>query len=202
MKNKAVVPIIIVTLAVAGVLAFFLNQMTLAPATSQEMVSKDASAAGGTMPEGSPLPEDGGMIGGDAVANDGSMMKDVSYSGEVIAGSETPYIRYNRADFDRALSEGKSVYVYVYATWCPTCAAERPKVMQAFNELGETGVVGFEAHWNDGQNTQEDNDFERNYGVTSQHTSLFIGSDGKLVEKSLNTIEVGAFKAKLAAFGA
>jgi thiol-disulfide isomerase/thioredoxin len=150
------------------------------------------------------MEEGEGMAEGNETMEDNESMmgKDVSYSGQVIAGSETPYIRYSKADFDKALGAGKSVYVYVYATWCPTCAVERPKVMQAFDGLGESDVVGFEVHWNDGQDTQEDKDLERNYGVSSQHTSLFIGSDGKLIEKSLNSIDVAAFKAKLAAFGA
>lgn len=66
MRSKIVVPIIIVTLIVAGLLAFFLNHVTL-DTTVPESASEDASAAGGTMPEGSPMPEDGGLIGGDAV---------------------------------------------------------------------------------------------------------------------------------------
>jgi len=210
MRKTVAVPVIVATIIVAALAAFFLNQMTLSSSATQnaaqdatqDAAMEDSSAAGGTMLEGGQMVDDGSMVGGDAVAGDVDVMETVSYSGEVIAGSETPYLRYNQADFDRALSDGKSVYVYVYATWCPTCAAERPKIIQAFNELDESDVVGFEAHWNDGQNTAEDNDFERNYGVTSQHTSLFIGSDGKLVEKSLNPIDVEEFKAKLMAFGA
>jgi len=192
MRSKVAIPIIVATVVASALAAFFINDYFYSAApgrmadTEAGMMADDAN---------------GSMMGDDSGGNS-AMMEHTSYSGQVIAGSDTPYIRYNRADFDRALSEGKSAYVYVYATWCPTCAVERPKVLQAFAGMGDSSVVGFEAHWNDGQNTAEDDALEREYGVSSQHTSLFIGSDGKLVEKNLNSIDVDAFKARLMAFGA
>ena len=121
------------------------------------------------------------------------------YSGQLIAGSATPYLRYNKADFDQALSEGKAVYVYYYATWCPICLTERPNVLGAFNELQLQNAVGFEAHWNDGQQTAEDEELARTYGVTYQHTHLFIDSQGNLVEKTLSGLSKDQIKTKITA---
>lgn len=123
--------------------------------------------------------------------------KSSSYSGQLIAGSTTPYIRYNAADFEKAMSEGKAVYLYFYATWCPICAIERPKILSAFDGLDLKDAVGFEAHWSDGQNTQADDNLARDYGVASQHTHIFIGKGGNVIEKTLAGLSSDDIRMKL-----
>lgn len=187
MRSKTVVPIVVVTVVVAGLAAFFVNQTAI-----------DGAVKGGETGIGAAV-DDVQSAAGEAAATEeqiasaeeGAMMEKetVSYSGEVIAGSATPYIRYNKADFDKALDEGKAVYVYFYATWCPLCKAERPSVLSGFDGLGETGAVGFEAHWGDGQNTAEDDNLARDYGVSSQHTHIFIGKDGKVAERVIGSLD-------------
>jgi thiol-disulfide isomerase/thioredoxin len=161
MKRKLVIPIVIFTFFVAGIAAFFVNQ-----------ASPGSSVTDTTLKESSNYP---------------SQSNQFSYSGKTIAGTVTPYIRYNDADFKKTIGEGKVVYVYFYATWCPLCARERPDIINAFNKLNEPEVVGFEAHWSDGQNTAEDDNLAREYGITSQHTHLFIGKGGR-VEKIVGSL--------------
>ena len=124
-------------------------------------------------------------------------LKAEGYDGQLIAGSETPYVRYNEADFEKAMSEGKAIYIYFYATWCPICVVERPKVLTAFDQLGLQNAVGFEAHWNDGQNTEADDNLARKYGVASQHTHIFIGRNGDVLEKTLEGLSSDDIRTKL-----
>jgi thiol-disulfide isomerase/thioredoxin len=106
-------------------------------------------------------------------------------------------VRYNEADFEKAKSEGKGVYVYIYATWCPLCAEERPKILGAFGDLNIQNAVGFESHWKDFQDTAEDSNLAREYSVASQHTHLFIGSDGSLIYKKVGALEEGELQSRL-----
>jgi len=123
----------------------------------------------------------------------------VSFSGKIIAGdkSKTPYIRYNKADFDQAIEEEKAIYLYYYATWCSICAAERPRIFSAFDELDLKDAVGFEVHWNDGQNTADENNIAREQGIFSQHTHVYIDKNGDVVSKSLLPSSTQEIKSKL-----
>jgi thiol-disulfide isomerase/thioredoxin len=35
---------------------------------------------------------------------------------------------YSKAEFDRLTAQGKPVLIDVYATWCPTCRAQKPTI--------------------------------------------------------------------------
>ena len=107
---------------------------------------------------------------------------------EKIAGTTTPYMRYNEVDFNKARSEGKVIYMYFYATWCPICKKERPNILSAFAEMGFGDAIGFEVHFNDDETTQEDQEAARKYGISYQHTTIIFNKKGELVYRSLSPI--------------
>lgn len=110
------------------------------------------------------------------------------YQSKLIAGSTTPYLRYNKEDYDKALAEEKVIYLYFYATWCPICKAERPSIFAAFDEMNYNNVIGFEVHYNDGETTQEDEDIAKDFGVAYQHTTVILDKNGNEVYRSLSKI--------------
>ncbi len=187
MKNKMIIPIIIFAVVVIAGAAFALISYSPIPTTSGAELR-------------TPIKETTVVTGGGFVQGEvGSELTGEGYSGQVIAGSTTPYVRYNEADFQKARSEGKAIYLYFYATWCPICAVERPNILAAFDQLDLDNAVGFEAHWNDGQNTEADNNLARAYGVGSQHTHIFIDKNGDVVEKTLAGLSSNDIKMHLTA---
>ena len=125
-----------------------------------------------------------------------------SYKGQVIAGQATKYIRFNWDDYQKALSEGKVIYFYFYATWCPICREERPKILEAFNEMNYPNVVGFEVHFNDNEVTEDDKRLAREFGISYQHTTVIhvVGIDktGKEAFRSFSPISKQTIKDKIA----
>ncbi len=123
------------------------------------------------------------------------------YIGEVIAGTTTKYIRYNKADYDKALTEGKVIYLYFYANWCPICREERPKILATFNEMNYPNAIGFEAHFNDNEVTKDDEELARQLGVSYQHTSVIhvVGIDktGKEAFRSLSSVSKETIKDRI-----
>lgn len=124
------------------------------------------------------------------------------YTGEVIAGATTKYIRYNKAGYDKALSEGKVIYFYFYANWCPICREERPKILEAFNEMSYPDVIGFEVHFNDNEVTEDDKKIAREFGISYQHTTVIhvVGVDktGKEAFRSFSPVSKQTIKDKIA----
>ncbi len=120
--------------------------------------------------------------------NESSNMHTNSYSGILIAGSTTPYVRYNEADFNKARSEGKTIYIYFYATWCEICAAERPLVFDSFNSMNYSDVVGFEVHYKDDQSNDQDNAAIEKFQIPYQHSTLILNGKGDVVFKSFTPL--------------
>ena len=124
------------------------------------------------------------------------------YQGKVIAGTATKYIRFNKADYQKALDEEKVIYFYFYASWCPICAKERPSILEAFNEMDYPNVVGFEVHFTDDEVTPDDEEISRQFGISYQHTTIIhvVGIDktGKEAFRSLSPISKETIKEKIA----
>lgn len=205
MKNKTVLPAVaIVVVLVAAASLYFVSpfgagyqqdsqaQPSQAATESSESLLPESSGSGS-------MEKDAAMEkgGGDAMDKGDAMMADGGYSGEKIAGSTTPYVRYNKADFDKARSEGRGIYLYFYATWCPLCQAERPSIISTFDSIDVANAVGFEVHWGDGQNTKDDDNIAREYGVASQHTHVFVGPDGKAIDRKIGRLSEGELESKL-----
>lgn len=101
----------------------------------------------------------------------------------VLAGSTSPLLEYNKADFDAAFASDKLVVLYFYANWCPICRLEFPKMQKAFDELSGGDVVGFRVNFNDSETTPDEKALARVHGVAYQHTKVFL-KDGERVFKS------------------
>lgn len=132
----------------------------------------------------------------------GTSQISATYKGQVIAGDVTKYIRFNWDDYQKALSEGKVIYFYFYANWCPICREERPKILEAFNEMNYPDVIGFEVHFNDNEVTDDDKKLAREFGISYQHTTVIhvVGVDktGKEAFRSLSPISKETIKEKIA----
>ncbi|MBI2173218.1 MAG: redoxin domain-containing protein [Candidatus Aenigmarchaeota archaeon] len=107
------------------------------------------------------------------------------------------YYRYDRAAYEQALSGGKIVFLDFYASWCPICNAEKPDIVQAFNEIDYDNVVGFQVHYNDDQTNDDDRSLAREFGITYQHTKIII-KDGTVALKSLEVFSADRVKAEIA----
>ncbi|HLC68710.1 MAG TPA: hypothetical protein VJH24_02625 [Candidatus Bilamarchaeaceae archaeon] len=182
----------IILIIVFGLL--FLGCTQSNPETSPMGVPPPAPAGPIPSPETSPSP-----VEPPAVSSETSPLQHSppTYQGERIAGSTTPYLRYNEADFNRARSEGKTIYLYFYATWCPICAAERPDIFSAFNQMAYDNVVGFEVHYNDPETTDEDRAITRALGVPYQHTTIILNDEGEEAYRSLSPISSGEIRSAI-----
>ncbi len=111
---------------------------------------------------------------------------EVSFSGEVLAGTVSPVINFNSDDYQKALSGKKLIVLYFYANWCPICREEVPKMYAAFTELNIPAVVAFRVNFNDSDTDNNEEDLAREFGIAYQHTKVIL-KNGERILKSPET---------------
>lgn len=124
----------------------------------------------------------------DRMAQEESMMdskgsKREGYSGAVLAGKITPYIEFNKTDYEKALADGKVVFLEFYANWCPICRAQEPMLFEGFNSLNNPNVVGFRVNYNDSDTDGFEKELAKKLNITYQHTHVIL-KDSKEVYRS------------------
>ena len=142
------------------------------------------------------MEKDGAMIKNESameedeqmMEKDESAMMSEDYSGEILAGSSAPLLDFNKADYDKAVASDNLVVLYFYASWCPICQAEFPKMKEAFDQLSGKNVVGFRVNYNDDQTDEFETELAREFGIAYQHTKVFV-KNGERVLKAPDTWE-------------
>lgn len=104
------------------------------------------------------------------------------YAGNLLAGKNSPYLEFQKNDYEKALQSGKIVFLNFYANWCPICRAETPAVQSAFNTLTTDQMVGFQVNFNDSDTDEDEKALAKEFGVTYQHTKVIL-KNGKQILK-------------------
>ncbi len=104
-----------------------------------------------------------------APANTGHSMSDNTETNVVLASN---FGDYDKAAYELALAEGKSVFLDFHATWCSTCLSNAPKIESAFERLEDDSVVGFRVNYD------KEVALKREFGVNFQSTLVLIDGEG------------------------
>ena len=112
-----------------------------------------------------------------------SLINAPGYTGKVLAGTTTPYLDFNKEDYDKALQEKKKILLNFYASWCPICRAEQPNVFSAFNDLNRKDVVSFRVNFRDSDTDADEEALAKEFGVSYQHIKVIL-KDGQKVLKA------------------
>jgi thiol-disulfide isomerase/thioredoxin len=214
-KNRSgFTPLIVIAIvALVAVLGGFAYYSTTLPSSQSgrspvadedkidAMLEKDDGAVMEEKKEGDTMMEEDKKDEGAMVdKNEGDVMVEkkeegqamVKFSGQVLAGTSSPLLAYNKTDFDVAVASGKLVVLYFYANWCPICLAEFPKMEDAFDQISGDGVVGFRVNYNDNETDADEKALARTHGVAYQHTKVFL-KNGQRVLKSPETWDTSRY---------
>ena len=96
------------------------------------------------------------------------------YQGNVLAGNSSPFLEFNKADYEKAKSEGKIILLDFYANWCPVCRAEAPELHAGFDELNNPNAVGFRVNFNDSDTDSDEQALAREFNIPYQHTKVIL----------------------------
>lgn len=88
--------------------------------------------------------------------------------------SSVRYVDYSKSSFDQ-ISDKKRVYFF-HAKWCPTCKAANEEFMQNVDKIPNE-VILFKTDYD------EEKGLKALYGITYQHTFVYVDSQGKEIKK-------------------
>lgn len=94
-----------------------------------------------------------------------------------ITPSPTPqgrayYVAYSSGQYDAAHAEGRPVLLYFWASWCPICRAEEPKLKMIVENM-DVPVAGFRVNYD------TETALKQQYRVTYQHTTVILDVRGQ-----------------------
>lgn len=145
---------------IIGGIAFFIMTSTSTTNTAVEQQT-DLSNAAGTIEEGSDQIVD---------ASDNS----------IDSKNVQKYIAYSSGILD-SLKEKRRV-LYFYANWCPTCKVANEDFLSNQDKIPQDAVV-IRTNYNDANTDQEEKDLAKKYGITYQHTFVYIDGKGNEITK-------------------
>lgn len=114
------------------------------------------------------------------------------YNGKVLAGSSSPYIIFNKVDYDKALSSGKIVLLDFYANWCPICREEAPQLKSGFDSLTTDKLIGFRVNYNDSDTDEDEKKLASQFSISYQHTKVIL-KNGQEIARSLESWDKATF---------
>jgi thiol:disulfide interchange protein len=120
---------------------------------------------------------DGTKESGEGAVNNGGR---VTTSDELQSQPEN-YLDFSTDEYEKVKSEGKVVMLYFTANWCPTCRAQEPINLEAFEELkDDSDIVIFKIHILDSETTEENEKLADEFGVRLQHTYVVLSPQGEV----------------------
>lgn len=103
-------------------------------------------------------------------------------AGAVLAGKAAQIFDFTKSRYDEEIKSNKLIVLYFYASWCPICKEEVPKMYQAFDELTTDQVVGFRINYNDNSTDNDEKELARLFGIAYQHTKVFLKNNSRILK--------------------
>lgn len=107
------------------------------------------------------------------------------------------YEDYTKVVYDNAIENGRVVFLYFTANWCPICREQEPVNRAVFEKLDGVGVAGLRVHILDSETTDETESLARKFDVNYQHTHVILDANGAVFYKYTGPLKEGELKSKL-----
>jgi thiol-disulfide isomerase/thioredoxin len=177
MKQYILVALLVLLVACAPAQPMMEKKPVMQETSEQKAVEKQA------MEESEWTPEQIEQMKKDEAMEKGSAPEGRMMEPGLIGGGISRYYNWDKAKFDQASKEGKTIYLEFSANWCPICQSQEPELIAGFAALDDPNVVGFKIHYKDDQSTPESQTLIEQYQIAYQHTKVII-KNGKIVKKN------------------
>lgn len=121
------------------------------------------------------------------------------YAGKVLAGNSSPFLEFNKGDYEQALKSDKIIFLDFYANWCPICRAEEPEILAGFEALITDKIIGFRVNFNDSETDEDEKQLAKDFNVPYQHTKIIL-KNGLEISRSVDQWDKEIFLKELKNF--
>jgi len=105
---------------------------------------------------------------------------------KILAQKNSSYSEFSQSKYEKAVKDGKIVYLEFYANWCPICRAQETDLIEGFNKLTREDVAGFRVNFKDDQTDEDEKALATKYKIPYQHHKIVLKS-GEVVIDSAET---------------
>ena len=109
-----------------------------------------------------------------------------SQESKILAGKSSPFLEFNKVDYEKALSENKIIFLDFYANWCPICRGEAPLIVSGFNALATDKIIGFRVNFKDSDTDSDEISLAKEFNIPYQHTKVIL-KEGKEFSRSADS---------------
>lgn len=103
-----------------------------------------------------------------------------SSPGRIINTAEN-YLEYSPSEYLKAKEDKKTIMLYFWANWCPTCIVQAPIVDEVMMSLvNDPNIIGFEINVLDSETTKENEVLAEKFNIVYQHTFVILNSAGEV----------------------
>ncbi len=159
MNAKLLIPLAILAAVIGGVVFFMATSNN--PKDTVVEQQQDLGNAAGTIEEGN------------------SQIVDAS-DNPVESSASKKYLTHTSGILDTTKDVRR--VIFFYANWCPTCKTANEDFLANEAKIPQDVVV-IRTNYNDTDTDQEEKDLAKKYGITYQHTFVYIDGNGNEISK-------------------
>jgi hypothetical protein len=113
-------------------------------------------------------------------ASDNPEISSQRYGREILAGLYSQYVIFTQEGFENAIADKKIIFLEFYSEWDTDSIKQEPEIIEAFDALKRTDVVGFRVNYRDTQTDSYEESLAQKYSINNSISKIILKDNKKV----------------------